>query len=304
MTILLRWLIDNAWIFYVACGVGALIYVVRALTALRERGLALFTLERESATARLVQSWLTVLAFFALAAVIFATTRYLLPEVPLLDPSVPLPTATLMAGVEPVTPSPGPSPTPQAVFNTPAPDGPEVEDEPSPTIPPPPPTRPPDDEPTPTPDPGASPTLLPTQVAAQPVSGDLSVRFGEFARLVGYSVSTARTTSRTPLLLTLYWQALDRQSPIDYVVFTHLLAEDGHLVAQHDGPPGGGSKPTTSWRPGESIVDLHTMEFKDSGYLGQATLLVGFYAPSGERIGTETGADHVALPVTIAIVTQ
>ena len=45
-------LIDNAWVLYGACGVLALIFVVKALTAHRERGLALFTLERETAQSR------------------------------------------------------------------------------------------------------------------------------------------------------------------------------------------------------------------------------------------------------------
>jgi len=303
MTILLRWLIDNAWVLYGACGVLALIFVVKALTAHRERGLALFTLERESASARVIQSWSTVFVFVALAAIIFVATRYVLPEVPLLDPSIPLPTATLVAGVEPVTPSPGPSPTAQAMAATPVPDPADAEGSSAPTVPPPPPTVPAGEQ-TPNPEPDASPTPIPTEAVAQPVSGDVSVRFGNFARLVGYTVSAARTNTTLPLQLTLYWQATEDQSPIDYMVFTHLIADDGHLIGQHDGPPGGGSKPTTSWLTGESIVDLHTMEFIDANYIGQATLVVGLYAPSGERVLTDAGLDYVVLPVTIAIVAE
>lgn len=304
MTILLRWLIDNAWVLYGACAVFALIFVVKALTAHKERSLALFTLERESATARVVQSWSTFFVFLALAAIIYVATRYVLPEVPLLDPSIPLPTATLMAGVEPVTPSPGPSQTPQVVVVTPVPEPSEVESGTSATVPPPPPTVPHAAEQTPTPVPDAPPTPIEGEAAAQPVSGDVSVRFGDFARLVGYTISSARTTTTLPLQLTLYWQATEGQSPIDYMVFTHLISEDGQLIGQHDGPPGGGSKPTTSWLTNESIVDLHTLEFRDPNYVGQATLVIGLYAPSGERVLTQSGADYVVLPLTIVIVAQ
>lgn len=302
MTILLRWLIDNAWIFYVACGVFALVYVVRALTAQRERGLALFTLERESATARLVQSWSTVLVFLVLAAIIYVATNYILPEVPLLDPEIPLPTPTLMSGVEPITPSPGPSPTGQAFVGTPLAVATDSETGPAATVPPPPPTVPPAAEATPAEIPVSSPTVVPSEVALQPVSGDVSVRFGDFARLVGYTVSSAQTTTGTTLQLTLYWQALDGQSPVDYIAFTHLLAEDGHLVAQHDGQPGGGSRPTTGWAPGESIVDTHQMGFQDLEYVGPATIVVGLYASTGERVVTDAGTDYVALPVAISVV--
>jgi hypothetical protein len=34
MRILLRWLVEYAWAFYVVCAIGALIYLVRALAAL------------------------------------------------------------------------------------------------------------------------------------------------------------------------------------------------------------------------------------------------------------------------------
>ena len=303
MTILLRWLIDNVWVLYVVCGIGALIYVVRALAAQRERDLALFTLERESATARLVQSWSTALVFVALGAIVFVLTRFVLPDVPILNPDLPLPTATLVAGVAPITPSPGPSPTPQLLVGTPTPTIAGDEEGPSPTAPPPPPTAP---AAAATPTPGEAPpsTPVPTEAAQQPVSGDVSVQFGDFARLVGFTVSTVRTTTGAPLQLTLYWQALDGQSPVDYVVFTHLLAEDGHLVAQHDGHPAGGSRPTTSWTPGESIVDTHLMAFKDLGYVGSATLVVGLYVPDGDRVSTSTGADHVVLPVAITVIVQ
>jgi hypothetical protein len=301
VTVLLRWLIENAWIFYVACGVLALIDFVRALTAHRERGLALFTLERESATARVVQSWSTVLAFIVLAAILYVATHYVIPEVPLLDPEVPLPTPTLVSGVEPITPSPGPSPTGQLILNTPQSGTAESQAEPTATFPPPP-TAPPSDESTPEGEPKENPTPAPTQVTVQSVSGDLNVRFGDFARLAGYTVSTVQPASGTTLELTLYWQALDAKSPVDYIVFTHLLADDGHLVAQHDGQPEGGNKPTTSWAPRESIVDYHPMTFQDLEYKGTARIVVGLYAATGERVIAGTGADHAILPIAINVV--
>jgi hypothetical protein len=222
----------------------------------------------------------------------------------MLDPSIPLPTATMLAGVEPVTPSPGAIATIGPVLASPTPEASPPEDGPSPTVPPPPPTAAPADVETPTPDTELEPTPVPTASSPESVSGDVSVAFGDFARLVGFTISSARTSTRLPLKLTLYWQAADGLSPIDYMVFTHLIAEDGHLVAQHDGPPGGGSKPTTTWVPGESIVDLHSMEFNDPSYVGTATVRVGLYAPSGERVLTGDGLDHFELPLAVEITVE
>ena len=80
MTILLRWLVDYAWIFYVGCILGAIFYTVRALIAHRDRGLALFTLERETATSRVVRAWAMVLMFVFIGAAIFISANFILPD--------------------------------------------------------------------------------------------------------------------------------------------------------------------------------------------------------------------------------
>jgi len=128
------------------------------------------------------------------------------------------------------------------------------------------------------------------------------VRFSDFAELSSYSLPAAEVTTAQPLPLTLYWRGLEGASPMDYVVFTHLLAEDGHLVAQHDGAPAGGTRPVTGWAVGETIVDFHPMVFQDTAYTGLARIAVGLYDPATGRVLTQTGEDHVVLPVTIIVV--
>ncbi|HLY66402.1 MAG TPA: glycosyltransferase family 39 protein, partial [Chloroflexota bacterium] len=93
--------------------------------------------------------------------------------------------------------------------------------------------------------------------------------------------------------VTLTWQA--RQKPSnDYTVFVHLLNAAGDVVAQHDGPPQGGSYPTTLWRAGDVVTDVHQLVGGADG----VTLEVGLYArPSLQRLqavardGTALG-DH------------
>jgi len=289
MTILLQWLVEHAWILYVVCVIGAVVYAMRAFVAQRERNLALFTLERDTATARIIQAWATVLIFVAAGVAIFASTTVILPRLPIYNAGTPPPTPTLSAGVEPLTPSvtSTPNPTPELVIPTFTP---LATTAPVPTPLPSEPTE------TPAPEPIETPEVA--------ISGELYARFDDFSALVRYSLPAAAVTTAQPLPLTLYWRALEGTSPMDYLVFTHLLAGDGHLIAQHDGAPAGGTRPTTSWTPGETIVDSHELAFYDTAYTGPARIVVGLYDSGTGRVLTATGDDHVVLPVAISIIPQ
>lgn len=297
MMILLQWLVEYVWVLYAACAIGVIVHVMRALVARRERNLALFILERDTATARIVQAWSMVLIFVVIGVVIFVSITVILPGLSIYEAGTLLPTPTLSAGVE--FPTPGvtstPSPMPELVVPTLTPlttTG---------TVPTPP---PPEVVETPTPEPAEMPTPEPAEVPEVAISGELYVRFGDFSALVGYSLPAAAVTTAEPLPLTLYWRALDGTSPMDYMVFTHLLAGDGHLVAQHDGGPAGGTRPATGWTPGETIVDSHLLAFYDTAYTGPARIVVGLYEPAAGRVLAGTGDDHVVLPVAISVIPQ
>ncbi|HEV2066059.1 MAG TPA: hypothetical protein VGR08_04425, partial [Thermomicrobiales bacterium] len=59
-----------------------------------------------------------------------------------------------------------------------------------------------------------------------------------------------RLPSGQPLDLRLYWRA-EEPAGVSYTVFVQLLDQSGRLVAQHDGLPQHGVRPTTDWQPGE-----------------------------------------------------
>jgi hypothetical protein len=81
--------------------------------------------------------------------------------------------------------------------------------------------------------------------------------------------------------LTLFWQA-QANPPTDYTVFVHLVAPDGHLVAQADSPPAAGAYPTSLWDPGEIIIDSHPLPDLPPG---RYAIRVGLYRPeTGERL--------------------
>jgi hypothetical protein len=119
------------------------------------------------------------------------------------------------------------------------------------------------------------------------------------------------------LNLTLYWRSIADGpgtggiEPRPYTVFTHLLDANGRLIAQHDGPPVGGRRPTTGWVQGEFITDPHPMRFRPDLTpdqlrtiinTGPALIEVGLYDPTtGDRVSAADGADHVVLPTRLRL---
>jgi mannosyltransferase len=134
-----------------------------------------------------------------------------------------------------------------------------------------------------------------------PVAYPLDIRFGQIARLIGYDLPSQTFIAGKPITLTLYWQALEGAVNVNYTVFSHILASDGHLVGQHDSPPAKGARPTLGWMPGEIIIDQHPMVFREP-YEGPAHVEVGLYnATSMERLQTESGGGSFLLPIELTI---
>jgi mannosyltransferase len=134
-----------------------------------------------------------------------------------------------------------------------------------------------------------------------PIGYPLDVRFGQVALLIGYDLPRQTFSAGEPVTVTLYWQALEQAAGADYAVFTHVLAADGHLVGQHDGPPASGARPTAGWVPGEIIADPHTMTFREP-YAGAARVEVGLYDPDTmERVPVEGDETFALLPTMLTV---
>jgi 4-amino-4-deoxy-L-arabinose transferase-like glycosyltransferase len=117
----------------------------------------------------------------------------------------------------------------------------------------------------------------------------LEAAFGDAVRLLGYNLAPPGATTEVAhtMVVTFYWQAV---APVDkdYTVFVHLVDEAGQIKSQADGPPLEGRSPTSSWKPGEVMKDVHTLALGPEVPPGNYRLLVGFYAPE----------DGLRLPVT------
>jgi hypothetical protein len=115
-----------------------------------------------------------------------------------------------------------------------------------------------------------------------------NVEIAEGVRLRGYDVVQKEQT----LELTLYWQA---EKPLEqnYHVFVHVGVPDQPPLAEAGGVPGGWTRPTTSWRAGEFIIDEYAVSLADVP-AGEYNLLVGFYEPeTGQRPKTVVNGDVI-----------
>lgn len=120
-------------------------------------------------------------------------------------------------------------------------------------------------------------------------------------RLKSYGLTTEMTPGAA-LLLALRWESL-RKVSYDYHVFVHLVNSQGEKLAQRDGQPVQWLRPTSTWQPGEEIIDHYGLVLPDDLAPGEYTILVGLYDPvSGQRLPLSAGPGDFTVglgPVTV-----
>lgn len=139
-------------------------------------------------------------------------------------------------------------------------------------------------------------------LAASPAAPEVlsGARFGDHITLTGYALSADRLPAGDVLGVTLFWTT---DAPLDlrYKVTVQLLAPDGSLVSQHDAEPGGNLALTTTWIPGQTVIDLHGLIVPPDRAAGMYTVIVGMYdlnAPPERLLVSAPGAaplDHLPL---------
>ena len=75
----------------------------------------------------------------------------------------------------------------------------------------------------------------------------------------------------------LTWHA-DARATRAFKVFVHLFSDNG-IVAQYDGEPVNGQRPTNTWQAGETIVDPLTIAIPANAAPGSYQLRIGLYDP-------------------------
>jgi mannosyltransferase len=115
-------------------------------------------------------------------------------------------------------------------------------------------------------------------LGAAPTAPDVrtDARFGDHITLTGYALSADELRPGDVIGVTLFWTT---DAPLDtrYKVTVQLLAPDGTLVTQHDAEPGGNRVLTTTWTPGQTVIDTHGLIVPSDLPPGDYTLIAGLY---------------------------
>lgn len=136
----------------------------------------------------------------------------------------------------------------------------------------------------------------------------LKVNLEDGITLLGYSLVEEEVKAGEIVRLTLFWRA-EAEMDERFKVFVHLLDGEGHLLAQRDSEPVAGSRPTTTWAPGELLVDNYGVLLPEDLPPADYHLVVGIYFPStGERLSVLGGEGEIAgesIPLaTIQVVSE
>jgi hypothetical protein len=144
-------------------------------------------------------------------------------------------------------------------------------------------------------------------IEIQPRPGEFpnsqALLFEDGLGLVGYTLNRQVVETGQSLMLTLYWQSQNTPSN-DYKVFVHLVGDDKERrIAQHDSEPQAGAAPTSSWQPGQVVIDEHPLTIGPDAPPGAYRLVVGLYkSDTGQRLRLlrENGISVQANSVTLS----
>ncbi len=124
-------------------------------------------------------------------------------------------------------------------------------------------------------------------------------QWSDHIQLLGHDLNEDAYRPGEAIKLTLYYQDLARMED-RYTTFVHLLGPDNPatgnpLWAQNDSEPCHGFYPTTSWYPGEILLDRVEIRIPDDAPPGTYRLTTGFYDVwTEERLPVESEAPSAA----------
>jgi hypothetical protein len=133
------------------------------------------------------------------------------------------------------------------------------------------------------------PRREPPPISSLDIAHPLEIGLGGKIRLLGYNIESGFRPGDN-VHLTLFWQCLEPVGE-NYTVFTHLVDEESHILAQKDNPPADGFYPTTKWEPGEVMRDQYDLIIPQD-VSGDWELKIGMYnAETGQRLSAVAGEE-------------
>jgi len=126
--------------------------------------------------------------------------------------------------------------------------------------------------------------LRPIQVRSAPPTGDAAINFDNQILLLGYDLDPSTGSGHRrqqfrpgeTLELALTWQGLRRMDE-DYTVFVHIIDQEQRIWGQEDIGPVHGTYPTSQWKEGEIVEDIHSVQLSYEAPPGEYQIEIGLY---------------------------
>jgi len=118
--------------------------------------------------------------------------------------------------------------------------------------------------------------LQPIQVRSTPLTSGTAINLDNRILLLGYELDRRQLRPGETLELSLTWQCLEKMDE-DYTVFVHVLDEQQRIWGQEDIGPVHGTYPTSQWKEGEIIEDIHSVRLSYEAPPGEYQIEVGLY---------------------------
>jgi hypothetical protein len=106
--------------------------------------------------------------------------------------------------------------------------------------------------------------------------GEIRANFDDKVLLASCEFTDVEVRPGGTVQLLITWQVEDSLGE-DYTVFVHIVDQDGHILTQRDLPPLGGSRPTSTWQPGERLLDSYVLTIPPSAPEADYWVHVGLY---------------------------
>ncbi len=128
----------------------------------------------------------------------------------------------------------------------------------------------------------------------------LEFTLGDVIALDGYDLESTHARPGSTINLALHWRDLGSMD-IDYTVFVHVLDASEKVVTQRDQQPADGRRPTSSWFPGDEILDRYTLTLPSALASGEYPIEVGMYNPGdGRRLPVSSGGVSLGDRIIVA----
>ncbi len=119
---------------------------------------------------------------------------------------------------------------------------------------------------------------LKTRVGPDGIPNPIGAEFGDEIVLAGYEIVDRSVAKGETIEVTLYWHAR-REIRRDYKVSLQLRRGAEEKWGQRDEEPADGTRPTSSWDRGETVVDRQPVPVYNDAPSGEYRLLVKLYDP-------------------------